>query len=153
MASEKQISDQDVTATSPGVDIVAALWAGRKLIVAGTLVCIVVSVLVALALPLTFESTATLLLLPSPFKETEDPEDNMSDLVPKVLTVQDYQILLRSDEVLMRTVERLREEGGWTDEERAAAQAAGFTPWRLGPHVLRIETAALAAVAILRRPV
>lgn len=42
-------------------------------------------------------------------------------------------------------------EGGWTHEERCAATAAGFRPWRLGPYILRIETAALAALAILRR--
>lgn len=42
-------------------------------------------------------------------------------------------------------------EGGWTEAERRAATEAGFHPWRLGPHILRIETAALAAVAILRR--
>lgn len=41
-------------------------------------------------------------------------------------------------------------EGGWTEGERTAAALAGFTPWRLGPYVLRIETAALAALAKLR---
>lgn len=39
-------------------------------------------------------------------------------------------------------------EGGWTDDEHAAAVRAGFRPWRLGPHVMRIETAAVAAMAI-----
>ena len=41
-------------------------------------------------------------------------------------------------------------EGGLTDEERAAAVQAGFMPWRFSPNVLRIETAAAAAVAVLR---
>lgn len=41
-------------------------------------------------------------------------------------------------------------EGGWTAEERAAASEAGFTAWRFAENVLRIETAAMAAVAILR---
>ncbi|MBI1367907.1 MAG: RsmE family RNA methyltransferase [Planctomycetes bacterium] len=41
-------------------------------------------------------------------------------------------------------------EGGWTDAERAAAKARNFIAWRLGPHVMRIETAAAAALAILR---
>ncbi|MFK7789037.1 MAG: 16S rRNA (uracil(1498)-N(3))-methyltransferase, partial [Phycisphaeraceae bacterium] len=41
-------------------------------------------------------------------------------------------------------------EGGLTDQEHAAAIQAGFTPWRYSPNVLRIETAAIAAVAILR---
>lgn len=41
-------------------------------------------------------------------------------------------------------------EGGLTDQERNAAVDAGFTPWRYSPNTLRIETAAAAAVAILR---
>lgn len=40
-------------------------------------------------------------------------------------------------------------EGGWTDPERQAAAAAGWQPVSLGPQVLRAETAALAAVAIV----
>lgn len=40
-------------------------------------------------------------------------------------------------------------EGGWTDEERGQFTAAGWIPVSLGPHILRAETAALAAVAIL----
>ena len=42
-------------------------------------------------------------------------------------------------------------EGGLTDEEEQAAVAAGFTALRLGPRVLRTETAALAALALLQR--
>jgi len=41
-------------------------------------------------------------------------------------------------------------EGGWTDEERAAAEAAGAACWTFGPYVMRIETAAVAAAALLR---
>lgn len=41
-------------------------------------------------------------------------------------------------------------EGGFTDAELAAAADAGFEPWTLGPHVMRIETAALTAAAVLR---
>lgn len=43
-------------------------------------------------------------------------------------------------------------EGGLTDTELAAAKDAGFVAWRFNPFVLRIETAAAAAVAILRHP-
>ena len=39
-------------------------------------------------------------------------------------------------------------EGGWTDEELTIADTAGATRWSLGPHVMRIETAAVAAGAI-----
>jgi 16S rRNA (uracil1498-N3)-methyltransferase len=40
-------------------------------------------------------------------------------------------------------------EGGWTDPERHAAAAAGWRAVSLGPQVLRAETAALAALAIV----
>jgi 16S rRNA (uracil1498-N3)-methyltransferase len=42
-------------------------------------------------------------------------------------------------------------EGGLTGEEEQAAVAAGFTALRLGPRVLRTETAAIAALALLQR--
>jgi len=42
-------------------------------------------------------------------------------------------------------------EGGLTDEEQQAAVAAGFTALRLGPRVLRTETAAIAALALLQQ--
>lgn len=41
-------------------------------------------------------------------------------------------------------------EGGFTDEEIAAATSAGARLLSLGPHILRIETAAIAALASLR---
>jgi 16S rRNA (uracil1498-N3)-methyltransferase len=37
-------------------------------------------------------------------------------------------------------------EGGFTEEERAALVGAGFVPVRLGPFILRFETAAIAAL-------
>jgi 16S rRNA (uracil1498-N3)-methyltransferase len=40
-------------------------------------------------------------------------------------------------------------EGGWTEDERAQFTAAAWTPVSLGPLVLRAETAALAALAIV----
>ncbi|MGA2040348.1 MAG: RsmE family RNA methyltransferase [Bryobacteraceae bacterium] len=40
-------------------------------------------------------------------------------------------------------------EGGWTDEERDAAARAGWLAASLGPRVLRAETAAIAAVAVV----
>lgn len=44
-------------------------------------------------------------------------------------------------------------EGGLTDEEEQAAKAAGFAAVRLGPRVLRTETAAIAALALLQREI
>jgi 16S rRNA (uracil1498-N3)-methyltransferase len=40
-------------------------------------------------------------------------------------------------------------EGGWTDAERSLAAAAGWRPVSLGPLVLRAETAAIAALAVI----
>jgi 16S rRNA (uracil1498-N3)-methyltransferase len=40
-------------------------------------------------------------------------------------------------------------EGGWTDAERAAAIAAGWTPVSVGPLILRAETAAIGAAGIV----
>ncbi|MDB6087563.1 MAG: hypothetical protein JWN85_347 [Gammaproteobacteria bacterium] len=41
-------------------------------------------------------------------------------------------------------------EGGLAETEHAAAVAAGFRPVRLGPRVLRTETAAIAALTIIQ---
>lgn len=41
-------------------------------------------------------------------------------------------------------------EGGLEQHEFERARAAGFTPWSLGPRVLRTETAPVAALAILQ---
>jgi len=41
-------------------------------------------------------------------------------------------------------------EGGLAVEEQQAAERAGFTPVRLGPRVLRTETAAVAALAAMQ---
>lgn len=41
-------------------------------------------------------------------------------------------------------------EGGWSPGDRALLQAAGFAGLRLGPRVLRTETAGLAAIAVLQ---
>ena len=54
--------------------------------------------------------------------------------------------LTSADEVVVL----LGPEGGWTDEELADAEAAGFVRWRMAEHVFRIEAAATAAPAILR---
>ena len=42
-------------------------------------------------------------------------------------------------------------EGGLAPAEQQAALAAGFIPVRLGPRVLRTETAAVAALAVIQR--
>ncbi|MCP5114891.1 MAG: 16S rRNA (uracil(1498)-N(3))-methyltransferase [bacterium] len=40
-------------------------------------------------------------------------------------------------------------EGGWTDDERELAVSRGWQPVSLGPQILRTETAAIAATAVL----
>lgn len=40
-------------------------------------------------------------------------------------------------------------EGGWTEQERCQAVSGGFSPVRIGSLILRAETAAIAALAIL----
>jgi 16S rRNA (uracil1498-N3)-methyltransferase len=40
-------------------------------------------------------------------------------------------------------------EGGWTDDELAAARSSGFHEASLGPLILRVETAVVSALAIL----
>ena len=41
-------------------------------------------------------------------------------------------------------------EGGWSPRDRQVLDAAGFTGLRLGPRILRTETAGLAAIAALQ---
>jgi len=41
-------------------------------------------------------------------------------------------------------------EGGLTDDEITIAQGHGFLPTSLGPHILRMETAAIAVASIIR---
>ena len=41
-------------------------------------------------------------------------------------------------------------EGGWSPGDLALLRGAGFTGLRLGPRVLRTETAGLAAIAALQ---
>jgi len=42
-------------------------------------------------------------------------------------------------------------EGGWTERERAVLLAAAWSPVSLGPQILRAETAAIAAVALVQQ--
>lgn len=42
-------------------------------------------------------------------------------------------------------------EGGFTDAETAAIREAGWQPLHLGPHILRLETAAICGIAVLRK--
>jgi 16S rRNA (uracil1498-N3)-methyltransferase len=50
----------------------------------------------------------------------------------------------------LRVVIAIGPEGGWSPRDRAILQGAGFEGLRLGPRVLRTETAGLAAIAALQ---
>lgn len=58
--------------------------------------------------------------------------------------------LAASMEPAKRVVMACGPEGGFTDEEVSFARERGFVPVRLGGRVLRCETAALAALAIIQ---
>ena len=49
-----------------------------------------------------------------------------------------------------RIVLAIGPEGGWSANDRAALIAAGFDGLRLGPRILRTETAGMAAIAALQ---
>jgi len=41
-------------------------------------------------------------------------------------------------------------EGGWVDHERDLLRQSGWTAVTLGPSILRAETAAIAAIAVVQ---
>lgn len=56
----------------------------------------------------------------------------------------------RAQNLPQRVLVLIGPEGGWTRNEKDRAREAGFLACRLGPHNLRVETAAAAALAVLR---
>ena len=68
-------------------------------------------------------------------------DEDGAPLLPRVLPAE----RAASDSVALL----IGPEGGWTEGEREGARVAGWTPAGLGPQILRAETAALAAIAIL----
>lgn len=73
-----------------------------------------------------------------------------SDLPGLVLHTRDAVTLDALEPVPRGVRVLIGPEGGLDDTEFAAARAAGFRPWSLGPRVLRAETAPVAALAILQ---
>jgi len=69
---------------------------------------------------------------------TPDADRRLTDIEPAGADVDGPVLLL------------VGPEGGLTEQEEAAAHAAGFLPVRLGPRVLRTETAAVAGVTALQ---
>lgn len=58
--------------------------------------------------------------------------------------------LPRDAEAVIAVVLAVGPEGGWSDKDRLILADAGFQGLRLGPRVLRTETAGLAAIAALQ---
>ena len=91
-----------------------------------------------------------------------DPLTTLSDVFREFSAALPSRILLLADpraernvrqlfksfgDGLQSTIALIGPEGGFTVDEHSAAIAAGATPVRLGSHILRIETAALAISA------
>lgn len=67
------------------------------------------------------------------------------------VSLKELEELVGCGPTRVRTVQVLiGPEGGWSEEEKAQAVAAGARMWSLGPLILRVETAAVAAAVILR---
>jgi uncharacterized protein involved in exopolysaccharide biosynthesis len=70
---------------------------------AGAVICAVAALGWTFMSGETFQASATLVLLPPPFKTTQSAGlDEVSALMPKTMEVYDYQILLSSDSVLFQ---------------------------------------------------
>jgi 16S rRNA U1498 N3-methylase RsmE len=67
---------------------------------------------------------------------------------PDTRLVLDLIATIRKGPPLQSLTYLIGPEGGWTDAERAAFDAAGITAVSLGPTILRIETAAVAAAVL-----
>ena len=113
-------TENDFAPPTELVKVLPDLWKGRKLILICTAVAALVSAVVSLVMPETFESEVGLLLMPPPFKGTGD---EITALMPKVLGVPDYEILLHSDGILMQAVAKVKEEAQgpkkdvWPDQD------------------------------------
>lgn len=69
----------------------------------------------------------------------------------RLLLAPESGMFLRAlDKPAVPVVVMIGPEGGWEEREMQAARAAGFQPLRLGPRVLRTETAGAATLAALQ---
>ncbi len=71
-------------------------------------------------------------------------------LASPVAASNDHEKLQQSIRQATKILVLIGPEGGWSPEELQQAEAASCVPWCIGPNVLRIETAAVAAVSVLR---
>jgi 16S rRNA (uracil1498-N3)-methyltransferase len=90
-----------------------------------------------IAAPASFEAAVSASAAVRFFLEEQPSADPLLRVLPPVRTPTDAIAILTGP------------EGGWTDRERALAAQAGWKPVSLGRQILRAETAAIAALAIL----
>jgi 16S rRNA (uracil1498-N3)-methyltransferase len=83
------------------------------------------------------------------FRVLEGPED-LKIIFWEDLRQDTFKVDLISNYGLRSVRVLIGPEGGFTSEEVAAAQNAGFLAMGLGPRRLRVDTAAMAAVSILQ---
>ncbi len=124
-----------------------ALWAGRYLIVGGTLAAFAAATVVAFLLPKTFESSVPLILLPTPIKQAGDP---VSALIPRVLSVTDYEILLTSDGTLKEVADKVRQLGTWPERDLESLDETSQLRRRM---YVRVEITEKTAYGVVRSPV
>lgn len=86
----------------------------------------------------------------SPISFTDAQARNHSPLVVADVTGRPWAEVDALLPVRGGVVVAIGPEGGWSEEELLSARAKGALPASLGPHVLRTETAAVVAAALLR---
>ncbi len=85
-------------------------------------------------------------------KLTLDPNgDYRFDTLPRIAnTGSDIAGIANTNMASVSVVIAIGPEGGWSARDRETLRSAGFMGLRLGPRVLRTETAGLAAIAALQ---
>jgi uncharacterized protein involved in exopolysaccharide biosynthesis len=89
-------------------DYILVLWRRRRLIVVGTVICTLAAFVISHLLPKVYEAKSTLILQPSAFT---------TELKPNPLSVETYQPIAESGQVLQTTRERLVAEGNLPDKD------------------------------------
>lgn len=146
--SEERAASEELTLISPKyAAILLTLLRNWRAIAAAALVCAVAAAALVMMMPVTFESEATLLLFPPPFKQTGD---DMSALIPRVLSVPDYEILLHSDGTLMKAVEKVRALGTWPEDDLESLEALSELRKRME---IEIEVVEKTAYGVSHSPV
>ena len=92
--------------------------------------------------------------LPEIFREA-DVKDTLEALKQENIDIYygSVKVIPLLDDALPRNRQKavlIGPEGGFTDAEVEVIENAGGKPLNLGPHILRLETAAVAALAVLR---